>query len=336
MDHFWQIEKVKKIHRPLRKWQNSAWQNEAFLTKSQFEFHYSTKWAFGDNIEKWKNTRASQKMTKLSIFDKIVLWQHNGVEKSYLSQFEDHFSKMTKWAIFDKIEKVKKILRPLRKWQNWAFLTKLKKQNNEITYCTYTISHNLNSTFPKWQNGPLVTILKMWKNTRASQKMTKLSIFDTIDEAKNTWASQKVTKWAIFDNFEKSEKTTTALSENDKIKHFWQNTLVWYITTPSVYIYLSHNLKSTFQNWQNGPFLTNWKSEKNTQSAFHKMTKWDHFWQKIEKLKKKCTGLSENDKIKHFWQNSLKKRKNTRVSQKMTKLSIFDKIVWYITTHTVT
>ena len=68
-----------------------------------------TKWAFGDNIEKWKNTRASQKMTKLSIFDKIVWWLTTyGVEKAYLS-------------------------------------------------------HNLKTAFPKWQNGPFLTILKKWK-----------------------------------------------------------------------------------------------------------------------------------------------------------------------------
>ena len=30
-----------------------------------------TKWAIFDKLKKWKNTQASQKMTKLSISDKI-------------------------------------------------------------------------------------------------------------------------------------------------------------------------------------------------------------------------------------------------------------------------
>ena len=89
-----------------------------------------TKWAFGDNIEKWKNTRASQQMTKLSIFDKIVWWLTTyGVEKSYLS-------------------------------------------------------HNLKTSFPKWQNEPFLTNWKSEKNTQASQKMIKLTISDKIEEAK--------------------------------------------------------------------------------------------------------------------------------------------------------
>ena len=55
------------------------------------------------------------------------------------------------------------------------------------------------------------------------------------------------------------------------------------------------------------------------------MIKWTIF-DKIEKVKKKIHfPLSENDKIEHFWQN-WKSEKNIRFSQKMTKLSIFDKI----------
>ena len=72
-------------------------------------------------------------MTKLSIFDKIE-------ESTIASDKIEHFWKiekakkkkglteMTKLSIFDKIEEAKKIHGPLRKWQNWAFLTKLKKR----------------------------------------------------------------------------------------------------------------------------------------------------------------------------------------------------------------
>ena len=90
-----------------------------------------------------------------------------------------------------------------------------------------------------------MTKLKKWKKkyTFLSQKMTKLSIFDKIEEAKKY----------------------TGLSENNKIKQFWQN----------------------------------WRSEKNPRSS-HKMTKLSIFG-KIEEAK------------------------NTRASHKMTKWGIFDK-----------
>ena len=86
-------------------------------------------------LKKWKKyTFLSQKMTKSSIFDKIeeakkytslsqndkmgqfwqklfAISQHIVCTHSILmliSWFEVHFSNMTKWTIFDKIEKVKK------------------------------------------------------------------------------------------------------------------------------------------------------------------------------------------------------------------------------------
>ena len=62
------------------------------------------------------------------------------------------------------------------------------------------------------------------------------------------------------------------------------------------------------------------------------MTKLSIF-DKIEEAKK-STVLSQNDKIEHFL-TKLKKRKNTQASHKMTKWVIFDKIVLYITTHSV-
>ena len=120
-----------------------------------------------------------------------------------ISKFEVHFSNMTKWIIYDKIEKVEK------------------------------------------------------KYTFLSQKMTKLSIFDKIEEAKKY----------------------TGLSENDKIKQFWQN----------------------------------WRSEKNPRSS-HKMTKLSIFG-KIEEATK-STGLSENDKIEHFWQNW----RSEKIHEPLTKL----------------
>ena len=165
---------------------------------------------------------------------------------------------------------------------------------------------------------------KIEKNALASQKMTKLSIFDKIEESKNPWASQKMTKLSIFDKIEEAKKYT-GLSQNDKIKHFWQNwrsekihepltkwqngafltKIVWYITTHSVhivYLCLSHNLKSTFQKWLNGPFLTKLKRwKKNTLSSLRKWQNWAFF-------------------------TKLKKRKNTRASHKMTKSHNFDKI----------
>ena len=136
-----------------------------------------TKWAIFDNIEKWKSTMQSQKMTKLSIFDKI-----------------EEANKSTVLSENDKIQHIwqnwrsEKIKGSLRKWQNWAFLTKTKKR----------------------------------KNPRASHKMTKLSIFDKIEETKNTRVSQKMTKLSIFDKIEEAKKSTV-LSQNDKIEHFWQN-----------------------------------------------------------------------------------------------------------------
>ena len=109
-----------------------------------------TKWTIYDKIEKVekKYTFLSQKMTKLSIFDKIEeAKKYTGLsENDKIKQFWQNW-------------RSEKIHGPLRKWQNWAFLTKLKKR----------------------------------------KKMTKLINFDKIEEAKNTRASHKMTKWGIFD-----------------------------------------------------------------------------------------------------------------------------------------
>ena len=86
-----------------------------------------------------------------------------------------------------------------------------------------------------------------------------------------------MTKLSIFDKIEELKKYTS-LSQNDKIKHFWQN----------------------------------WRSEKNPWS-FHKMTKLSIF-DNIEEAKK-STGLSENDKIEHFWQNWKSEKKYKGLSE---------------------
>ena len=353
IEHFWQNWRSKIIEITYCTYTISHNLNSTFSKM--------TKWAFGDNIEKWKNTRASQKMTKLSIFDKIVWWLTTyGVEKSYLSHnLKTAFPKWQNGPFLTKIEKLKKctglsendkiehfwqnwrsekIHEPLTKWQNWAFLTKMKKrknpwashkmtklsifdkneeakkytslsQNDKIehfwqkwrsekihgpltkwqnwAFLTKLKNRKIHSPLRKWQNWAFLTKLKKRKNPRSSHKMTKLSIFDTFEEAKKTTrSSHKMTKFSIFDKIEEAKKTHgplrkwqngafltklknwkkyTSLSQNDKIKHFWQN----------------------------------WRSEKNPRSS-HKMTKLSIF-DKIEEAKK-STGLSENDKMEHFWQ----------------------------------
>ena len=172
---------------------------------------------------------------------------------------------MTKWTFFDKLKSYK-IHWPLRKWQNSAYLTKLMKR----------------------------------KNTPASQKVTKLAIFDSFEKSeiphgplrkwqnwafltklkkqKNTRAPHKLTKWSIFDK------------------------IVWYITTHSVhivYLYLSHNLKSTFQNDKMDHFWQNWKCEK-IQWPLRKWKKLSIF-DTIDEAKK-YMSLSESDKMGYFWQ----------------------------------
>ena len=187
-----------------------------------------TKWTiFDKNWKIEKNALASQKMTKLSIFDKIV-W---------------YITTPSVYIVF---------------FYTYLIIWSPRFKNDKMDHF--------------WQK------MKNWKNALASQKMTKLCIFDKTEEVKKY----------------------TGLSENDKLSIF--DKIVWYITTHTVhieYLYLSHNLKSTFQKWQNGPFLT-----------------------KIEKLKKMHWPLRK-------WQNwafltKLKKRKNTRASHKMTKWAIFD------------
>ena len=203
------------------------WQNWAFLTK----------------LKKRKNPRSSHKMTKLSIFDKIeeakkfsVLYQNDIIEhfwQNWRSKKYTGLSQDDKMGHFWQNWRSEKIHGPLTKWQNWAFLTKFKT----------------------WK-----------KNTRASQKMTKLCIFDKIEEAKKS----------------------TVLSQNDKIEHFWQN-------------WRSKKIHGPLTKWQNEAFLTKLKNRKNPRPS-HKMTKLSIFV-KIDDVKKKYTGLSENDKIEHFWQN---------------------------------
>ena len=105
--------------------------------------------------------------------------------------------------------------------------------------------------------------------------MTKLSIFDKIEEAKkstglsendniehfwhnwksekNIGASQKMTKLGVFDKFEEAQKYT-GLSENDKMGNFWQYWKSGNYTGLSLY----------GQNWA---FLTKLKKWKNTQAG---------------------------------------------------------------------
>ena len=153
-------------------------------------------------------------MTKWTIYDKI-----EKVEKKYtfLSQ------KMTKLSIFDKIEEAKKYTglsendKIKQFWQNWR-------------------SEKIHGPLTKWQNWAFLTKLKKRKNTRVSQKMTKLSNFDKIEEAKKS----------------------TVLSENDKIEHFWQNWRSekkwqnWSILTKLK----KRKIHEPLTKWQNGAFLT--------------------------------------------------------------------------------
>ena len=202
---------------------------------------------------------------------------------------------MTKLSIFDKNWKSEKDIQgSLRKWQNWAFLTKLKNRK-------------IHSPLKKWQNWAFLTKLKNRK------KYKGLSENDKIE---NFWQNWRIEKSIV-------------LSENDKIRHFWQNwrsekihgpltkwqewgifdknSLLYHNTqyVLIVYLCLSHNLKSTFQKWQNGPFFNNIEKVKKKYTFLsQKMTKLSIF-DKIKEAKK-YTGLSENDKIKHFWQNTEK------------------------------
>ena len=262
-----------------------------------------TKWTIFDTIDeakKYMSLSVSVKMTKLrQYFDKIkaFLWKS---EKSI-------------WGFL--------------KWQYWGFLTILKNrkkhtgfsENDKIEHFWQNWrSDKIHGPLTKWQNWAFLTKLKKRKNSWSSHKMTKLSIFDKIEEAKkytvlsqndkiehfwqnwrrekkNTRASQKITKLSIFDKIEKAKKVYGAFL-NDNIEDFWQY----------------------------------WRTGKNT-PASQKMTKLsifdkievlsqnEHFWQYCPLTKwQKMTKLSIFDKIEE--------KKNTRASQKMTKLSIFDKI----------
>ena len=129
IEHFWQNWRSEKIHGPLTKWQNLA-----VLTK----------------LKKRKNTRASHKMTKLIIFDKT----EEAKKSTVLSQNDkiEHF--------WQNLRREKKIHGPIRKWQNWAFLTKLIEKAKKIR------------GFLKWQNWGFLTILKnrKKKHTGFSEK----------------------------------------------------------------------------------------------------------------------------------------------------------------------
>ena len=191
---------------------------------------------------------------------------------------------MTKFSMFDKNWTSDKNICGFLKWQNSGFLTILKNWKK------------LHRLLRKWQNWAFLTKLKKRRNRRVSQKMTTLSLFDKI---------------------------------------------VWYITTHSVhivYLYLSLNLKSIFQKWQNGPFLTKLKKWKKS-TCLSENDKIEHFWQnwRIEKIHgpltkwqklsifdkiedaKKCTGLSQNDKMEHIWQN-WRSEKNTRAFSENDKI----------------
>ena len=111
----------------------------------------------------WQNWKSEKKSTGLSENDKIEhFWQNWRIEKIH-----GPLTKLQKLSILEQNWRCEKIHGPLTKWQNGAFLTKLKKR----------------------------------KNQRSSHEMTKLSIFDKIEEAKKS----------------------TVLLQNDKFEHFWQN-----------------------------------------------------------------------------------------------------------------
>ena len=99
-----------------------------------------------------------------------------------------------------------------------------------------------------------------------------------------------MTKLRIFDNIEllkNQKKRNTGFSENDKIEHFWQN-------------WKSEKIHGPLTKWQNWALLTKLKNRK----IHSPLRKWQN-WAFFTKLKKRkyYKGLSENDKIDHFWQN---------------------------------
>ena len=168
--------------------------------------------------KKWKKKktpiRASQIMTKLSLFDKIVWYiTTHSVHTVYLYlshnlkstchkwqngqfltklKFEVHFSQITKWTIFDKLEKVKKKPQASLKMTKLSVFDKIEEskhstvlsQNDKIEhFCQNWISVKIHGPLTQWQNGAFLTKLKNRKNPRRSHKMTKLSIFDKIEES---------------------------------------------------------------------------------------------------------------------------------------------------------
>ena len=111
--------------------------------------------------------------------------------------------------------------------------------------------------------------------------MTKWTIFDKNWKIeKNPMASQKMTKLSIFDKIEEAKKYT-GLSQNDKMGHFWQK-IVWYITTHSVYIVFFYTYliiwSPRFKNYKMDHFwqkLKNWK----ICTGHSENDKTEHFWQ---------------------------------------------------------
>ena len=217
---------------------------------------------------------------------------------------------MTKLEHFWQNWRSEKIHGPLTKWQDGAFLTKMKFAISQHTVCTHSILmliNNLKSTFQKWQNGPFFNNIEKWKKIHfpVLRKWQNWALFDKIKEAKKYTGLSENDKIKHFWQNWRSEKKSTVLSQNDKIEHFWQNwrsekihepltkwqngafltKIVWYITTHSVhivYLCLSHNLKSIFQKWQNGPFLTKLKTWK--KYTLSSLTKWQS-WAFLTKLK---------------------------------------------------
>ena len=95
---------------------------------------------------------------------------------------------MTKWIIYDKIEKVKKKYTFLS--QKMTKLSIFDKIEEAKKYTGLWENDNIKQFWQNWRSE---------KNPWSSHKMTKFSIFDKIEEAKNTQASHKMTKWGIFD-----------------------------------------------------------------------------------------------------------------------------------------
>ena len=173
---FWQNWRSEKIHEPLSKWQNGA-----FLTKIVCYITIHSVYSY-------------------YTYAYLIIWS-----PLFKNDKMGHF-----WQYWN----VKKLPGPLRKWQNWAFLTKLKKWTNS-------------------RSSPKITKLSILTKLKKRKKSTVLSQNDKIEEAKKSTGLSQNDKIGHFWQNWRSEKIHEPLTK-------WQNgafltKIVCYITTHSVY-----------------------------------------------------------------------------------------------------